>query len=227
MKPVPPDLNTWIFTHSQTAAHLVEHWYERNGRQFAWRNTHDPYIIAVSEIFLKRTQARRVETFLQTFLDRFPDASLLADADPEFLKDLVAPLGLKNQRASSLKAFATHLVTELDGELPQTKSRLEEVPGLGDYSAAAVACFAFEEKQVLFDTNTVRIFKRLPAITPTKNDERWCPHIRNVGTSILESCSDCSKLNWGLLDLGALVCTSRTPNHDVCVLRDVCCSAAT
>lgn len=223
---IQQNLTIWVQQYSKAVATGVEEWYKHNGRDFFWRHTVDPYVIAISEILLKRTQAERVNRFIGSFLARFPDPKYLAAAQLEDIENLVSPLGLAKQRARNLKDFAVYIQDQLHGRMPRSREELEQVPGLGAYSAAAVACFSFGVRCAVIDTNTIRLFKRLARITPTKNDERRCPYIRAIGEAIIENANDVKKVNWGLLDLGALVCKPHTPLCTKCPLNSMCWSAA-
>lgn len=218
------NLEKWIPEHAEKTAQQIEEWYGQHARDFLWRQTDDPYVIAISEVFLKRTQAERVNRFISDFLESFPDPLTLAAAEHAGLKETVAPLGLARQRTRSLKGLAEHVHQQLDGAFPRSKDELEKIPGIGDYTAAAVACFAFGQRCTIVDTNTIRVFKRLADLTPTKNDQRWCPDLRRVGQALVEHAEDPKKLNWGLLDLGAKICKPK-PLCEICPVNLMCWSA--
>lgn len=174
---------------------------------------------------MKRTQADRAERFVADFIRLFPDAFSIVSVDYETLEKIVAPLGLADQRAKSLKNFAAYVVVNHQGKLPTSLEELRKIPGLGDYSASAVAYSAFNIKTVGIDSNIVRLVKRLTGLTPTKNDERWCLDIRQVANSMSEHSEDPKILNWGLLDIAALICKPSRPLCEICPLNDVCHSA--
>lgn len=174
---------------------------------------------------MKRTQAGRASRFIERFLEEFPDIQSLAQAELKHIQDVVAPIGLADQRAMSLKNFAVYVQKKYEGKIPTSWELIKQIPGLGDYSAAAVAYSAFGERCVAIDTNTLRLFKRLAALTPTKNDERWCPDIRELGNTVLRYTSDPKIFNWALLDLAALICKPANPLCAVCPLNSACQSA--
>lgn len=181
-------------------------WYGDVARDLPWRRTDDPYAILVSEVMLQQTQVARVITRFEEWLDRWPTAAALAAADRRDV--LAAWVGLGyNSRAVRLQDACTIVVR--DG-WPPDAAGLRGLPGIGPYTAAAVASFAFGERIAAVDTNVVRISERLALGTPHEllpDDERaptW---------------------NQAAMELGATVCRARTVNCDVCPASTWCGSA--
>jgi A/G-specific adenine glycosylase len=136
-------------------------WYETDHREFPWRETTDPYAILVSEVMSQQTQLGRVETAWRAFLDEWPTVADLAAADRA---DVVAfwtshSLGYNN-RAKYLHEAAEQVMTEYGGEFPETPEGLEELMGVGPYTANAVASFAFDDGDAVVDTNVKRVLYR-------------------------------------------------------------------
>jgi A/G-specific adenine glycosylase len=146
--------------HDAVRTALVE-WYEADHRDYPWRRTDDPYEILVSEVMSQQTQLDRVIEAWEGFLDRWPTVAALADADRS---DVVAfwsdqRLGYNN-RARYLHEAAEQVVTEWDGEFPETPDELQELMGVGPYTANAVASFAFNNGDAVVDTNVKRVLYR-------------------------------------------------------------------
>lgn len=131
--------------------------YHRHGRTLPWRETHDPYAILVSEIMLQQTQVDRVTGKFEGFLTAFPDFSALAAAPLDAVLGAWQGLGY-NRRALNLKRCAEAVVAEHGGALPSSSLELEKLPGIGHYTARAVAAFAFSVPSVFIETNIRTVF---------------------------------------------------------------------
>src|SRR4051812_14715409 len=127
-------------------------WYAANRRDLPWRQTRDPYKILLSEVMLQQTQVPRVLPRWQAWLRRFPTIEALAAAPTADVLREWSGLGY-NSRAVRLQAVARHVVAELGGQMPATVEGLLALPGIGDYTARAVACFAHEQDVPVLDTN--------------------------------------------------------------------------
>jgi A/G-specific adenine glycosylase len=181
---------------------LLLAWYSRNKRNLPWRETHDPYAILVSEVMLQQTQVARVVPRYLEWLERWPSAEALAAATPAEVITAWSGLGY-NRRAVNLHRCAV-AVTELGG-FPRRPRDLERLPGIGPYTAAAIACFAFGAQVAAPDTNAKRVLTRafgepFPEPPPGRAYE-W---------------------NQALFDLGREVCIARTPRCGICPLADGC-----
>jgi A/G-specific adenine glycosylase len=171
-------------------------WYERERRDLPWRRTRDPYAILVSEVMLQQTQVARVVPRYEAWLARWPTAQALAAASlEEVLREWVG-LGY-NRRAVRLWEAAR--VVALHG----WPERLEELPGVGPYTAAAVGSFAFGRQEVAVDTNARRVFARL-------------------GGPLEPPPGHAAQFNQATMELGATVCTARAPRCEVCPLGEWC-----
>jgi A/G-specific adenine glycosylase len=171
-------------------------WYQRNGRDLPWRRTRDPYAILVSEVMLQQTQVARVLPRYEAWLARWPTADALAAAALEDVLREWVGLGY-NRRAVRLWEAARVVAT--DG-WPQ---RLQDLPGVGPYTAAALGSFAFDRQEVALDTNARRLFARL-------------------GTALAPPPGRAADFNQATMELGATVCTARAPRCDACPLRRGC-----
>jgi A/G-specific adenine glycosylase len=176
--------------------HLLLEWYERERRDLPWRRTRDPYAILVSEVMLQQTQVARVVPRYEAWLARWPTAEALADATLEAVLREWVGLGY-NRRAMRLWEAAR--VVARDG----WPERLEDLPGVGPYTAAAVGSFAFDRQEVALDTNARRLFARL-------------------GWALVPPPGRAADFNQATMELGATVCTARAPRCDACPLRAGC-----
>jgi A/G-specific adenine glycosylase len=137
---------------------LVFDWYSLNGRDLPWRHTRDPYAVLVSEIMLQQTQVSRVLRYFEPFLAEFPTAEVLALAPLRDVLSVWQGLGY-NRRAANLRRAATVVVAEYDGSFPSAWPDLQRLPGVGRYTARAVACFAFEQQLGLVEVNIRRALR--------------------------------------------------------------------
>jgi A/G-specific adenine glycosylase len=195
-------------------------WFRRNGRDLPWRHTRDPYRILVSEVMLQQTQVERVIPKYHAFLERFPTVHALAEAPTAEVILLWAGLGY-NRRAVNLQRAARAVVEEHGGAFPQDVTILEALPGIGPYTAGAVACFAFEQDVGFMDTNIKRLLHRLflgPEIPEQRRSDREMNEI--TGAIIPEGQG--WVWNQALIEFGALQCTSRKPACLTCPLQRHC-----
>jgi A/G-specific adenine glycosylase len=136
---------------------LIYQYYRLHGRSFQWRETYDPYNILVSEIMLQQTQTSRVEKKYPEFISRYPDFKSLAQATVSDVIRMWKGLGY-NRRALALREIAHTVIADYNGELPDCPDDLLKLPGVGRYTAAAVATFAFNRPEVFIDTNIRTVF---------------------------------------------------------------------
>src|SRR3989454_1400626 len=135
-------------------------WYRRAARDLPWRRTRDPYRVLVSEFMLQQTQVSRVAEFYPRFLERFPDLGTLARAPARHVREAWDGLGYY-ARARNLHALAKHVTRRHDGTLPDAPEELVKLPGVGPYTAGAVASFAYEKPVPAVDTNVARVIRRV------------------------------------------------------------------
>jgi DNA (cytosine-5)-methyltransferase 1 len=191
-------------------------WFRHNKRDFRWRrSTLNPWQILLLEMCLHRTKAEQVARVADELLNlgETPDSFL---GNSEKLAPVLASLGL-HRRAANLISAAEFIRDRLAGEVPDNWQELTAIPGVGDYIASAVLCFAFGRSSVLMDTNTVRIARRLLGGADQKN---W--RLRLALHELAGHGGADVQWNLALLDLGALVCTARAPRCEVCPVRSYC-----
>lgn len=186
-------------------ADAVLDWYEARKRDLPWRRTRDPYLILVSEVMLQQTQVTRVVPYYEAFVARFPTPATLADAPAGDVLRLWSGLGY-NRRALALQE-AARLVAR-DG-WPADAVGLRALPGIGPYTAAAVAAFAFDEQVAAVDTNVRRVVERVDrrAYRPRPLAER---------AAELLPAGRAADWNQAMMELGATVCSVRAPGCDIC-----------
>ena len=209
MKTMPPE-----------AQQVLLDWYRANARDLPWRRTRDPYRIMVSEIMLQQTQVDRVIPKYHAFLDLFPTLEALADAPASEVIRAWAGLGY-NRRALNLQRAARAVVEEFGGEMPRSVEELRSLPGIGPYTAGAIACFAFEQDVGFVDTNIRRVLHRMllgPEVPQLAVKPR---EIEQVAARSVPS-GEGYDWNQGLIELGALVCKARAADCDTCPLASWC-----
>jgi A/G-specific adenine glycosylase len=200
----------------------VQRWYRKNGRSLAWRNEKDPYRILVSEVMLQQTQVARVSTKYPEFLKKFPTLGRLARARTSEVIKIWRGMGYNN-RALRLQKLSKIVVQDFGGRLPEIIEDLQSLPGIGRYTAHAVACFAFGQRVPVVDTNIKRVMSRLyPQSTklPTLGrTDMWALAEYHLPRT------NAHDWNQALMDLGAAVCRAAIPRCELCPLKSLCPSA--
>ena len=194
---------------------LLLAWFTEARRPLGWRATHDPYAILVSEIMLQQTQAARVEPAWRAFLARFPTVAELARAPTAAVVAAWEGLGY-NRRAVNLHRSARRIVAVHDGRVPDDLAALCALPGVGAYTARAVLAFAFGHAAAPVDTNVARVLTRAVAGQPLT---------RAPAQALADSLVPPARpAEWSsaLMDLGARVCTARSPRCDRCPVVRAC-----
>ena len=212
-------LNAPVTLTSQRSA-LVKsllRWYRTHARSMPWRRTHNPYRILVSEIMLQQTQVHRVLLKYPEFIRRFPNFSILAESSPAEVIRAWAGMGY-NSRALRLREIARRVIADHRGKLPSSVEILQTFPGIGRYTANAVACFAFGQSTAVVDTNVRRVFARL---FPRRN--RFLDDWITAGHLLPQN--HAYEWNQALMELGSTVCTSSSPDCSECPFHRRCPSA--
>lgn len=196
-------------------------WYARVGRDLPWRRTRDPYRVLVSELMLQQTQVSRVLGYYQAFLARFPTLRAVGEAELAAVLDAWRGLGYY-ARARNLHALARMLGDEA---LPSDPALLRRLPGIGRYTAGAVASFAYERRAALVDTNVARVLLRVfaPRLDPRTSRGRrvaW-----ELAEAALPRTGKATYThNQAVMELGAMICTARVRHCQRCPVRSVCAS---
>lgn len=194
-------------------------WDKQNRRVFPWRETTDPFHILMAELMLRRTQAIQVAPVYRAFLEAFPDPIDLALASEEEVAKVLFPLGLA-WRVSAFQQIARILIDQYHGQVPDRFEALLSLPGVGDYVASAVCCFAYGQALCVIDTNTVRIVGRLFHFATHAESRRRKP-VRDLLTIMVDPLNP-RAYNLAMLDLAAGVCTPENPRCATCPLLAGC-----
>ena len=199
-------------------------WYRVHRRDLPWRRTRDPYAIWISEAMLQQTRVETVIPYYERFLARFPDVAALATADLDDVTALWAGLGYYS-RARNLHRAARLVMERHAGRLPDDVDALRKLPGIGRYTAGALASIAFDKPAPIVDGNVARVLARLLAIDgdlrgPANQARLWSE------AEALARGEDPGALNQGLMELGATVCTPRAPRCTACPCARHCAARA-
>ncbi len=202
-------------------------WYARSSRDLPWRHTRDPYAILVAEVMLQQTQVERVLPKFAAFLERFPTLAALAAASPAEVIAAWVGLGY-NQRAVRLRQTACAAVEEYGGTLPVAVADLMRLPGIGRYTANAIACFAHGQAAATVDTNIRRVLTRVFVGELSADIARYDQ--AGAAFALAEAALPpepprAYDWNQALMDLGATICLARAPLCDRCPLADLCQTA--
>jgi A/G-specific adenine glycosylase len=195
-------------------------WYARHQRPLPWRRTRDPYAILVSEVMLQQTQVARVEGYWTRFLRRYPTVDALAAASADAVHESWAGLGYY-ARARNLHAAAQTVVRDHGGVFPADPARLRTLPGIGRYTAAAVASIAFGADLGTVDTNVARVLGRAFGLRGAAKSARRARRTWRLVDALVPR-GRAGAWNQALMDLGATICTARAPRCPACPVRMAC-----
>ena len=199
-------------------------WYRENARDLPWRHSREPYRVWVSEIMLQQTRVEAVIGYYNRFMEAFPTVEALAEAEESRVLKLWEGLGYYS-RARNLQKAAKQIAAEYGGVFPDTAEGLLKLPGIGAYTAGAVASICFERPSAAVDGNVLRIITRMTAddraidLNTTKQD------IAEKLEAVYPAGS-CGDFTQALMELGACVCTPKSPKCEACPMRDLCCAHA-
>ncbi len=212
---------------ASVADRLLNH-YDRHARRLPWRappgtNATDPYRVWLSEVMLQQTTVAAVIPYFEAFTARWPTVADLAAADDADLMSAWAGLGYY-ARARNLLACARAVVRDRGGRFPSTEAELRSLPGVGAYTAAAIAAIAFGQRAVVVDANVERVVSRLFAIATPLPAARTEIGLRAESITPATRAGDFAQ---AMMDLGATICTARNPACGICPLRDGCAAFAT
>lgn len=195
-------------------------WYRTAARDLPWRRTRDPYAIWVSEVMLQQTRVATVIPYFERWMQRFPSVEALARADEDGVLRAWQGLGYYS-RARSLRAGAKAVVERHAGKMPQKLDELLALPGIGPYTAGAIASIAFDQPAAIVDGNVVRVLTRLYAL---RGDPARAPLKQNIWklAEALVPTTGARDFNQALMELGATVCTPKSPQCVDCPLHELC-----
>ncbi|MFO7745992.1 MAG: A/G-specific adenine glycosylase [Psychroflexus sp.] len=195
-------------------------WYKVEHRDLPWRHTKNPYIIWLSEIILQQTQVKQGLPYFQKFVSRFPTVHDLANASEDEVLKLWQGLGYYS-RARNLHFTAQYVSKNLNGDFPDNFKELKTLKGIGDYTAAAIASFAFEEPVAVVDGNVQRVLSRYLGIYTPINSTEGVKEFKTKAQKLLDS-SNPSIYNQAIMEFGALHCKPKSPKCMFCVFQHDC-----
>jgi A/G-specific adenine glycosylase len=198
----------------------LQRWFAVHGRDLPWRRTRDPYAILVSEFMLQQTQVATVIPYYQRWLERFPDFAALARAKESDLLHAWQGLGYY-ARARNLHAAGKFVRENFGGELPADAGRIAQLPGVGRYTAGAIASFAFDQSEPIVEANIGRVLARLTNLQIPIETTAGRAHLWQAATALLPG-GGAREHNSALMDLGAMVCLPRQPRCGECPVRSFC-----
>ena len=210
-------------SHARAFGRKLRAWYRANARDLPWRRTRDPYRVLVSELMLQQTQVSRVVGFYDRFLKRFPSLDAVASARPAQVKEAWQGLGYY-ARARNLHRLAREVSPPNgDGRMPHDPAVLRRLPGVGPYTAGAVASFAYERRASLVDTNVARVLRRVFAPRVNPRSARGRQTLWAIAGALLPRTGKATWThNQALMELGALICTARVMRCGECPVRRYC-----
>jgi A/G-specific adenine glycosylase len=201
-------------------ARLLLTWYKKNKRALPWRETKDPYRIWLSEIMLQQTLVDTVIPYYRRFLDAFPTARALAQAELQDVLKVWENMGYYS-RASHLHSAAGIIVEKFGGKIPDTHNELMALPGIGAYTAGAILSIAYGRAVPAVDGNVRRILSRLFAVCKPTDSQEGTLTLQNIASALIPARHP-GDFNQALMDLGATVCKTKNPDCLLCPLKNQC-----
>jgi A/G-specific adenine glycosylase len=199
---------------------LLLSWFRQFRRDLPWRRDKDPYRIWLSEIMLQQTRVAAVIPYYERFLERFPDIVALANAPEEDVLRLWSGLGYYS-RARNLQQAAQQIVAEHGGVFPREEEQALALPGIGSYTAAAILSIAFDAKRAVLDGNVARVLARLDAVRgELRENGRWGA-LQRRADELLDRKAP-GDWNQAMMELGAMICTPRSPQCLLCPVAKFC-----
>ena len=212
-------------TKAEAVLNTLMSWYWENGRDLPWRRTRNPWRVLVSEVMLQQIQVKRAIPFYEAFVERFPTARALAEAPLSEAIKVWGDLG-RYRRVVNLHETARILVEDFGGEVPPDPEALVKLPGIGPYTAGAVACFAFEADAAFLDTNVRRVLHRLFYGADVPRPVVAEGELLRLAKALVPRGQG---WEWGqsVIEFGAVQCTARKPLCESCPLSGLCAARPT
>ena len=199
-------------------------WYDRAARSLPWRDSPDPYRVLVSEIMLQQTRVDTVIPYFQRFMERFPSIAALAGAPEQDVLKLWEGLGYYS-RARNLQAAAREVESSYGGVLPDSAGEMKKLPGIGEYTAGAVASIAYGRAEPAVDGNVLRVFTRLYAMAEDVKAPATRRAVTQIAAQLLPH-ERAGAFNQALMELGAMVCIPKSPRCGECPVQAHCAARA-
>lgn len=198
----------------------VVEWYNQNKRNLPWRGTRDPYKIWLSEIILQQTRVNQGLPYYKKFVTEFPDVNTLASAPLQKVLRLWQGLGYYT-RARNLHACARQVAKQHRGVFPKTYEELKRLPGIGEYTAAAIASIAYHEQVAVVDGNVYRVLSRIFGVEKPINSPEGKKHFLVLANKLISKHHPDTH-NQAVMEFGALHCTPKNPQCGDCVFAGSC-----
>lgn len=195
-------------------------WFRKGHRDLPWRKTRDPYRIWLSEVILQQTRVQQGLPYYEKFLSNFPDIQALAKADEMKVLRLWQGLGYYN-RAKNLHACAKTIMKEYGGKFPRKTSELQELPGIGTYTAAAIASFCFREVIPVLDGNVYRFLARYFGIKDDITSSKTRKEMKDLADNLISE-EHPDLYNQAIMEFGATFCTPSNPQCEACPFQTKC-----
>jgi len=191
-------------------------WEKRNWVPYPWRIDRTPYKVLIAELLLKRTTRQAVAREFPKFIEKFPDIHTIYKAHIEEVEEAFKHLGLYKQRAKQLKQLAEIIIKRYRGRIPDRWEDLVKLPGIGVYLAGAILSFGYGKKAPVLDSNVIRLLTRLTGIKVKRSED----YLKILWKFVPDKEHD--YFNYGLIDLGAIICHYKQPKCTSCPLKDFC-----
>ncbi|MBM82577.1 MAG: A/G-specific adenine glycosylase [Planctomycetaceae bacterium] len=198
----------------------LSQWYQASGRDLPWRRTSDPYRIWISEIMLQQTTVAAVIPYFERFMNEFPDIQSLANADEQDVLKLWEGLGYYS-RARNIHKAANVIIGQFHGVIPSDPAELEQFPGVGRYTAGAIASFAFDRKAPIVEANTLRLYCRLMGYDGDPRSSAGQKQLWQFAEHVLPDNSP-GDFNQAMMELGATICSPAEPDCEECPVCACC-----
>ncbi|MBX2961186.1 MAG: A/G-specific adenine glycosylase [Cyclobacteriaceae bacterium] len=198
----------------------VVEWYNQNKRSLPWRNTKDPYKIWLSEIILQQTRVNQGLPYYQNFIKEFPDVHALANTPEQKVLRLWQGLGYYT-RARNLHKAAKEISSKHGGKFPTAFSDLKKLPGIGEYTAAAIASISFGEAAAVVDGNVFRVLARIYGIDTPINSTEGKRTFFALANQLIDK-KQPALFNQAMMEFGALHCTPKNPQCSTCTFKSTC-----
>jgi len=200
-------------------------WYQENKRELPWRKTKDPYKIWLSEVLLQQTRVKQGLPYYLNFVKKFPTVKKLAQSSEKIVLRLWQGLGYYS-RARNLHRCAKIISEDFNGRFPQTVDELKELPGIGDYTAAAIASLAFHQPTAVVDGNVFRVLARLFGVEHNISSPAGKKYFFELANSLIPY-DQPGEFNQAMMEFGAVHCTPRNPKCGECVFFRQCIASQT
>ncbi len=203
-----------------TFSNKILSWYNENKRDLPWRESKNPYFVWLSEVILQQTRVAQGTAYYHKFVEHFPTVGELASASEEEILNLWQGLGYYS-RARNLHKAAQQVVNEFNGEFPITYKDILSLKGVGDYTASAISSICFGERKAVVDGNVYRVLARYFGVDTPIDSTQGKKQFKSLAEELLPA-KESGEYNQGLMELGALVCSPKSPDCFSCPIMASC-----